>query len=134
MLYRQLIASVAMCALSACMNHPATQLKTIVAPKPPNPAPSNLDALVRLDLPTVVKTIGEATTYVLSGTGYQFVDECQGCSAYAKIIAQDPISPLGFMNETMTLKRALLMIAGGNIRLVIDEKHKMISYEPIEAK
>lgn len=103
-------------------------------PEPAFPDPATLDdaglnALTRLDLPPQAKTVEDAVNWLLEPTDYQLRKSCPGCSPDAYVIIGDPISPLAFPPQLTTIKRALVLVAGSDSKLVVDEKNKLISFD-----
>ncbi|MCZ4283083.1 hypothetical protein O4H49_20025 [Kiloniella laminariae] len=92
-------------------------------------SPSGLSALTRMSFPAETKSVGEAARFLLEPTGYRLLVQCFGCSADAVKIVSDPISPLAFVDEITSVKRALALVGGTDTKLVIDEENKLVSYD-----
>lgn len=87
-----------------------------------------LNMPVRMTIPLTTTTVGQAAMYVLEPTGYKFAVGAPASLTAAKI-ALLPIPPEAFNGEVMRVKDALLMLIGNDNRLLVDEKHRLISFD-----
>jgi hypothetical protein len=110
----------ALLALAACQAAPPS---TPVVVTPPT-AVAPLDLLTRLTLPPSAQTVAGAAAYLLEPTGYRLV----AASPESAEIARKPISPLGLRPQLTTIKRALVLVAGSNTRLLIDDQHHEVAF------
>jgi hypothetical protein len=108
-------------------NFAAVGAAQLAAPEPPKAIPP-LELRTRLVLPPDIKTVAQAAQYLLEPTGYKLVLSCRYCPTDSAAIATKPISPLGLKSQVTTIERALILVAGSNVRLQIDDDAKIVSY------
>jgi hypothetical protein len=89
--------------------------------------PNALRVQTRTAWPADVKTVGEAVRYVLAPTGYTLL---LGAPAprEAAAIASQAISPQAIRQRTLPIDEALLAIAGPGIRLIVDQRNRLVSF------
>jgi len=126
---RRLALIAVLLALAACQPMPqgATESTTLA---PPKVAP--LDMLTRTRIPPSARNVEQAAAYLLEPTGYRLALSCVGCPAEAAEIGRKPISPLGLRSQLTTIKRALVLVAGSDAHLVVDDRARLVSlgYQP----
>lgn len=91
-----------------------------------------LRAQVRVLFGPHIKTVGQAASSLVEGIGYKLTTSYPAPEDSAAIVAM-PLSALVRANSTykvMSLEQALLWVAGEDYRLVVDHRHRLISYEP----
>ena len=125
---RTLLIAAATLALSGCTEIPqlAHALPILVAPDP-KPLPP-LELLTRLQLPGSVHTVRDAAEYLLEPSGYRLVTGCEHCPAEGSEIARKPISPLGLRPQITTIKRAVLLVSGSGVHLLVDDDAKEVAF------
>ena len=90
-----------------------------------------LQAIITLQFPDTVRTVGEAVRHLLQQSGYRLADpEATGLeSAYLMVLALPAVQrSLG----PMTLRQALETLAGPAFRLVEDPVHRLVTFERCE--
>lgn len=122
---KRLTVSAVLLLLAACQSPSDGSDSSAVAP--PTPVPP-LDMLTRMTLPAKVATVEEAAAYLLEPSGYRLAVSCAGCPPEAAEIARKPISPLGLKPQLTTIKRALVLIAGSDARLIVDDQRREVSF------
>ncbi len=125
---------------------PPVQATTLVAPAPAPAAEQNPAVVVIrapgqarafdqlktgtvLELPDSIKTVEQAANYVLTPTGYSLMVPNDGFRSAAAILLR-PTSAQSRVAGYTTIENALLIIAGDDVRLVIDHANKLVSFEP----
>lgn len=93
------------------------------------PVSTGLDTLVRMKLPDNTPDISTAALFILQGSGYTYASRCQYCPVAAAAIAKEPVSPLAYIGGITTVRRALLLIAGSNRRLIVDDRAKVVTID-----
>ena len=93
-----------------------------------------LGSLTRMNFPSDLLTVGEAVNWLLKPTEYELRLTCPGCSPDAYLITSDPVSPLAFPGQITTIRRALVLVAGSDSRLVVDETNKLVSFDFMEGQ
>ena len=86
-----------------------------------------LDLYVRTIYPAESKTVLDAARYLIEHTGYR-IEVGSNAPSDARSIALAPIPPVADLRRTMSVKDALLVLIGTENYLVIDKKHKLISF------
>lgn len=101
----------------------------------PTPLPSvqPLERLTRTRIPPSARTVEQAASWLLEPSGYRLLLVCDGCPAEAAEIGRKPISPLGLKPQLTTVKRALVLVAGSDVRLLVDDQARLVSfgYQPM---
>jgi len=120
-------------ALAACQPMPPAALET-TSIAPPTVPP--LEMLTRTRIPPSAHTVEQAASYLLEPAGYRLVLSCAGCPAEAAEIGRKPISPLALKPQLTTIKRALVLVAGSDAHLVVDDNARLVSfgYQPPPAR
>lgn len=92
-----------------------------------------LERLTRTRIPPSSRTVEQAASWLLEPSGYRLALTCTGCPTEAAEIARKPISPLGLKPQLTTIKRALVLVAGSDVRLVVDDQARLVSfgYQPV---
>jgi hypothetical protein len=115
-------------ALGGCssMSSIADQLP-LVSPMPTEKV-APLDLLTRMQLPAYVHTVQDAVDYLLEPSGYHLVTSCAQCPPEGLEIARKPISPLGLNQQITTIKRAVLLVSGSGVHLLVDDDAKQVAF------
>jgi hypothetical protein len=123
-----LLAAPALCLLSGCaeISDLRADLPLLTAPDP-QPVPP-LELLTRLQLPAYVHTVHDAADYLLEPSGYRLVTTCDLCPAEGAEIARKPISPLGLHPQITTIKRAVLLVSGSGVHLLVDDSARQVAF------
>lgn len=83
----------------------------------------------RLNLDHNITTVREAVNWLLRATDYRLTT-APPAPAEAEEIVSAPISPLTkIVDGVVTVEKALLLVGGGETRLIVDHQHKLISFE-----
>ncbi len=91
-------------------------------------ASTGLKAQVRFDLPRNVKTVSQAAMWFLEPHGYRLA--LGGVAPQEAIaIALQPLPNTLPNGRVMTIEAALLAITQNNQAVVIDNNHKLVSFE-----
>lgn len=102
---------------------------------PPAPLASvqPLERLTRTRIPPSARTVEQAASWLLEPSGYRLLLVCAGCPAEAAEIGRKPVSPLGLKLQLTTIKRALVLVAGSDVRLLVDDQSRLVSfgYQPM---
>jgi len=120
------IAAVLMLALAACQPMPPPSDMAAVPSPPPTVPP--LELLTRTRIPPSARTVEQAAAYLLEPTGYRLALSCAGCPAEAAEIARKPVSPLALKPQLTTIQRALVLVAGSEVHLLVDDKTRLVSF------
>lgn len=91
---------------------------------------NELQREVRTSYPSNLTTVGQAVMYVLAATDYK-VAIGYPASLTAIQIALKPIPPEADQDKVLPIYQALLLLIGNDSRLVIDTKHKFVTFEYI---
>ncbi len=91
---------------------------------------NELELGVRTTYPPNITTVGQAIMYILAATDYK-VAIGYPASTSAAIIAMKPIPPEAEQNNVLPIYQALLLLIGNDNRLVVDTKHKLVTFETI---
>lgn len=85
---------------------------------------------VRMRLPDHIRTIGEAAQYYADITKYRLVTSYPAPSESAGIAIQ-PINPLAPTDtgKVFPIEEGILMLLDDDCNLVIDQEHKLFSFE-----
>jgi len=86
-----------------------------------------LDLYVRTIYPAESKTVLDAARYITEHTGYR-IELGSNAPSDARKVALAPIPPIAQLHRTMSVKDALLVLIGTQNYLVIDKKHKLLSF------
>ena len=92
-----------------------------------------LSAMVRVQFPGSVITVGQAVDHLLQTSGYRLASEAAADPSRAILLdlpLPEPHRALG----PMPLKTALETLAGPAFRLVEDPLHRLVSFERCEAR
>ncbi|MGE5515983.1 MAG: hypothetical protein ACM31D_09185 [Bacteroidota bacterium] len=107
-------------------------------PDAPEPLASAqpLERLTRTRIPPSARTVEQAASWLLEPSGYHLVLVCDGCPSEAVEIGRKPVSPLGLKPQITTIKRALVLVAGSEVRLLVDDKSRLVSfgYQPMPGR
>lgn len=87
-----------------------------------------LERLTRTRLPPSARTVEQAASWLLEPSGYRLLLVCAGCPAEAAEIGRKPVSPLGLKPQLTTIKRALVLVAGSDVRLLVDDQSRLVSF------
>jgi hypothetical protein len=113
-------------AIGGCADLPKLPSElAFLTPAEPLPA---LDLITRLQLPAHVHTVQDAADYLLEPSGYRLVTTCPQCPPEGPEIARKPISPLGLHPQLTTIKRAVLLISGSGVHLLVDDDAKQVAF------
>jgi len=82
---------------------------------------------VRTSYPSSMKTVYEATQYILEPTGYKLVISSNYAEDAYKISSL-PITPMARTVRTMSIYDAMQALIGVNNTIVIDHENKMVSF------
>lgn len=88
---------------------------------------------VRTELPKHISTVGGAAQYYAHSIGYQLKTDYPAPAESAGIALQD-INPFSRKNKVLPIEEAILSLLGQNFNLVLDNKHKLFSFEERGAK
>ena len=91
-------------------------------------ADNTLKVGVKTSYPPNVSTVGEAIMFVLAVTDYKLAIGSPA-SMSADEIATRPIPPEAMHESIMPVYQAILLLIGKDSRLVVDEQHKLITFE-----
>jgi hypothetical protein len=121
------LALATLVALSGCAELPQLPVEIpFMAQADPSALPQ-LDLVTRLQLPAYVHTVQDAAEYLLEPSGYRLVTTCPRCPPEAPEIARKPISPLGLHPQLTTIKRAVLLVSGSGVHLLVDDDAKQVT-------
>lgn len=81
-----------------------------------------------LTFPGHVQTVGQAITYLLSNTSYQLVPS-EERSMEVSVLLTKPLPLSDRHMGTMSVKDALLALAGTPYQLLIDPEHRYVSFQ-----
>jgi|JI7StandDraft_1071085.scaffolds.fasta_scaffold646829_2 hypothetical protein len=97
---------------------------------------SSIDPLelgVRTNYSPSINTVLQGTMYVLGATDYKLIAG-SSVSPTATSIINRPIPPEAIQDKVMPIYKALLLLAGNDSVLVVDTKHKLITFEKIQGR
>lgn len=94
----------------------------------PLPSVQPLERLTRTRIPPSVRTVEQAASWLLEPSGYRLLLVCSGCPVEAAEIGRKPVSPLGLKPQLTTIKRALILVAGSDVRLLVDDQSRLVSF------
>lgn len=83
---------------------------------------------VILNLPPQVISVKIAANYFLAPTGYTLVIPDTNPQQTANIISRSP-SPIVSDGSFVSVDKALILLAGNDVDLVVDHLHKYVTYE-----
>lgn len=83
----------------------------------------------QLALPDSVRTVQQAANYLLTPTGYSLMVPNDGFREAVSILNR-PVSLDARGTGLTTIESALLIVAGEDVRLVVDHVNKLVSFEP----
>ena len=86
-----------------------------------------LDVLVRPQLPSSVKTVGEAAAWYAETIGYRFYSRAPA-SGDARKLSYTTVRTFGDNEPPVPLREALLAIVPADVDLIIDRSNKAIAY------
>lgn len=84
----------------------------------------------QLALPDAIKTVEQATQYLIAPTGYSLMLPNASMRETAAILNRG-LSQQVRITGYATIENALLIIAGDDVRLVVDHENKLLSFELI---
>jgi len=90
---------------------------------------NELKAGTTLNVPDNLRTVQQAANYLLTPTGYSLVVPTQGFREAAAILNR-PVTLESRQAGFASIESALLIIAGDDVRLVVDHANKLVSFEP----
>lgn len=125
------VATLALALAGCAAPRSATAVVTPETIRPP--VATGLDTLVRMKLPDNLPNVEAAARFVLRGSGYAFTTYCAHCPPKAPTIAKEPVSPLAYTGGITTVRRALLLVGGSKVRLVVDDRAKLVTYDEMAA-
>jgi hypothetical protein len=91
---------------------------------------NSLKVPVRTSYPANIITVGQAVMYVLAVTDYKLAIGYPASTSAASMAIR-PIPPEAIQPKTMPVYQALLLLIGEDSRLVVDTKHRLITFESI---
>ena len=91
-----------------------------------------LSAMVTVEVPSGVSTVGEAVHYLLRGSGYRLAAETASDPARADLLGL-PLPEAHRSLGPMPLQDALETLGGPAFRLVEDPLHRLVSFERCSA-
>lgn len=83
-----------------------------------------------LKLPADISNVGQAAQFLLAPTGYKIVIPDEGQKSALEILNR-PVSPVAAKYGLTTIENALLVLIGGDSRLVVDHNSKRLTFEPM---
>lgn len=106
--------------MAGCGFHQKTQTRAVDPMRIP----------IRMRLPDHIKTVGGGAQYYAETVGYRLVTSCPAPSESAGI-ARQPINPLAPTDTTKVfpVEEGILMLLDDDGCLVIDQDHKLFSFE-----
>ena len=81
-----------------------------------------------LKLPSDISNVGQAAQFILAPTGYKIVIPEEGQKSALEILNR-PVSPVAAKYGLTTIENALLVLIGGDSRLVVDHNSKRLTFE-----
>lgn len=87
-----------------------------------------LQTVFDVTFPSTVITVGDAIRYLLSNTGYRFVPSKYQSAAVHDLLNQK-LSLSDRTMESMTVEQGLLALAGRAYQMLVDPRHRYISYQ-----
>ena len=105
-------------------------LMTINVANAQAPTYNELHLGTRLSFDPAIRTVKQAVEWVLRPTSYKLVIQ-HPAPFDALEIAKSPISPLATqqLGRVVSIEEALLLIIGGDNRLVVDPDNRLVSFE-----
>lgn len=101
---------------------------TAVAPVPSEAQQAPLQAIVSVDFPDSVTTVGGAVQHVLADTGYALNDVIHWDAEVFDLFDR-PLPEVQRTLGPLTVLVALKTLAGPTFRLVIDPVHRLVGFE-----
>ncbi len=100
----------------------------LTAPDKPALSQQNpLEQIVSLTFPASIATIGDAVDYLLQSTGFKLLPAKYRTDEANELLKQKlPLNDRKF--SSVTVKNALLALAGYSYLLLIDPKHRYVSF------
>jgi conjugative transfer region protein (TIGR03748 family) len=133
------VTAIMICVAGICtvasVNLPASDIQvgrySLFAAAPTEAQADPLQAIIKLQFPESVRTIGEAVRHLLQQSGYRLAGSEATGSASAYLMAL-PLPAVHQSLGPMPLKRALDTLAGPAFRLVEDPVHRLVTFERCE--
>ncbi|MHC4397907.1 MAG: PFGI-1 class ICE element type IV pilus protein PilL2 [Planctomycetota bacterium] len=98
-----------------------------VTDKPKLSQQNPLEQTVSLTIPAEIQTVGEAINYLLQNTGYNLLPAKYRQDEASELLKQKlPLNDRSLKNTTV--KNALLALAGNAYLLLVDPKHRYVSF------
>jgi hypothetical protein len=123
-----LLALLAMGLVTGCADIERLREEIPLLPPPAPVALPPLERITRLQLPAYVHTVQDAAEYLLEPSGYRLVTTCPHCPSEGPEIARKPVSPLGLHPQLTTITRAVLLISGSGVHLLVDDDAKQVAF------
>ena len=98
-----------------------------VSDKPVLAQKNALEQTVSLTFPVEIQTVGNAVSYLLQNTGYKLLSTKYRLDDANELLKQKlPLNDRKLTNTTV--KNALLALAGNSYLLLVDPKHRYVSF------
>lgn len=99
-----------------------------IVPVPTIAQNNPLQAVIEVQFPDHIYTVGDALRHVLQGSGYRLAQAYASDPAMTGLLSQ-PLPEAHRELGPVTLEAALTTLAGPSFRLVIDPLHRLLSFE-----
>lgn len=99
-----------------------------IVPVPTAAQRNPLQAVIEVQFPDPIHTVGDALRHVLQGSGYRLAPAYASDPAMTGLLSQ-PLPEAHRGLGPVTLEAALTTLAGPTFRLVIDPLHRLLSFE-----